>query len=973
MKKRLMCLFLCLIMVVGVFAGCSTKSDEKAKEDIRDGASELAITLTMWVVSEERVSPQTASAVSAALNVLTKAKFKTQLILHYFTEDEYRAKLEETIRAYEEDLANRVVTQAPETESENESGADTVITDETMTNEWGMSVIKYPEAIKNQVDIIYIAGEDMYLDFIENGWLNELDTELGSASKKIKEYVSQTLLSAVKQNGVTYAVPNNRVIGEYTYMLLNKKLMDKYAQQGYVTTGKIDSFYNTYLYTFLNLINKFEDDSVVAIDNTYLPNPDEKVDSYEYCLDLLAHYWSIDPYNYSMLDEFSVFGYHYQSIEELTRGSVELGFNSLFEDEAFTAEYLQLNKFRFDGYFGDATGKTAALKFVDGDYTFLDAFYSNGYCVYEGEEYYPVPVVYPTASTEDIFGNMFGVCSYTRDVGRSMEIITYMNTNAEFRNILQYGVEDTHYELIDNGNGTTTLKYLVDDYKMDIYSTGNVFMAHPQPNMSADIWENGKVQNRYSMVDPLLGFDFFAHAAGRSEEESGVTIDTKLGYTVLYSTGYAKTVLSQNADLAKWIKECDEASQKGIFVYKTYMLDGSDLTINYYVYNNNLTKKTNFSVEDLRETEVTINDKGKEVVTQTNLDFILTYEDTEEKSETGYELSIVSLYTRKSNQFEILGRVNGTDIKAEDIKTTEKDKLLVFDIMDTEEYTIEVYDNVRKPTFYRNTELMNWINACDKNKDKNPASYVLSYVSEPKNGKVERLLVLYRTGLKYVTDLEILPTGEMGELSLYFNYSHSEDDQLDTKDGDVNYQIYYLRVITDEDVDFSYTITSNGEAVRLFGANKDERTEAANDVKPDFVMLGNLDTELVKIMYTLNRELVAKLEACQSYDELVALVGELKRLLTTGENEPVISSFTVLADLVEKYAADNSLKDFYRNILCITGYEVVELTEQDPENPMKEIPATYEDVNGNKESYIYYDSPYAIYRSWLQTYGFLPK
>ncbi|MBE6553049.1 MAG: hypothetical protein E7666_01775 [Ruminococcaceae bacterium] len=972
MKKRLMCLFLCLIMVLGALASCSSATNEQTKNKISDTASEQAITLTMWIVSEEKVSPQTASAVSEALNVLTKAKFKTQLILHYFTEDEYRAKLEETISAYEEDIANGVITLEPETESESGTGADTIITDETETNEWGMSVIKYPEAVKNQVDIIYIAGEDMYLDFIDKGWLNELDTELGSASKKIKEYVSQTLLSAVKQNGVTYAVPNNRVIGEYTYMLLNKELMDKYAQQGYVTTGKIDGFYNTYLYTFLNLIDKFEDDSVVAIDNTYLPNPDEKVDAYDYCLDLLAHYWSIDPYNYSMLDEFSIFGYHYQSIEDLTRGSVELGFNSLFEDEEFTAEYLQLNKFRYDGYFGDATGKTAALKFVDGDYTFLDAFYSNGYCVYEGEEYYPVPVVYPTASTEDIFGNMFGVCTYTRDVGRSMEIITYMNTNAEFRNILQYGVEGTHYEMIDNGNGTTTLKYLVNDYKMDIYSTGNVFMAHPQPHMSADIWENGKVQNRYSMVDPLLGFDFAGHAAGAVEEESGVTINTKVGYTVLYSTGYSKTVLSQNADLAKWIQDSDEAG-KGLYVYKTYMIDGSDLTINYYVYNNNLTKKTNFSVKDVRDVEITVNDKGKEIVTQTNLDFILTYEDTEEDSETGYELSMVSLYTRKNNSFEILGNINGTDIKAEDIPTTEKDKLLVFDIMNTEEYSIEIYDNVRKPTFYRNAELMNWINACDKNKDKNPASYVLSYVSEPKDGKVERIFAFYRTGLKYVTDLEILPTGEMGELNLLLNYSHSEDNQLDTHDGDVNYQIYYLRIITDEDVDFSYTITSNGEEVRLFGANKDERTEAAGDAKPDFVMLGNLDTELVKIMYTLNQELVAKLEACKNIDELTALVGEMKKLLTTGENAPLLSSFTILKDLAEKYAVDSSLKNFYRDILCITGYTVVELTEQDPENPQKEIPATYEDVNGNKESYIYYDSPYAIYRSWMQTYGFLPK
>ncbi len=973
MKKRLMCLFLCLVMIVGVLASCAKKTDEEAEEDIKDQASEQAITLTLWVVSEEEVTAKTAAAVNAAINTLTKAKFKTQVLVQYYTEDEYRAKLEETIRAYEEDLANRVVTT--ESETEDETTGQVEVTDETETNEWGMSVIKYPEALKNQVDIIYIAGEDMYLDFIENEWLAELDTELTSASKKIKEYVSATLLSAAKQNGVTYAVPNNRVIGEYTYMLLNKSLMDKYAQQGYVTTGKIDGFYNEYLYTFLNLINKFEGDSVVAIDDTYMPDANQEVDSFEYCLDLLAHYWAINPDDYSMLDQFSVFGYHYQSLEELTRGSVSLGFDSLFRNEEFTEEYLQLNKFRFDGYFGDATGKTAALKFVDGDYTFLDSFNTFGYCEYEGEKYYPIPVAYPTASTNDIYGNMFGVCAYTRSVSRSMEIVTYMNTNAEFRNILQYGVEGTHYELIDNGNGTTTVKPLVDDYKMDLYATGNVFIAHPEPQMSPDIWENGKVQNRYSMVDPLLGFDFKSYAESTVEEEAGVSINSKVGYTVLYSSGYSKDVLSQNAEIAKFIAAADQAAKKGIFVLKTAQIDGSNLTINYYVYNNNVTKKTKFSVVDLRETETTVNDKGKEVVTQTNLDFFLTYEDTEEDSETGYELSLVSLYTRKTNEFEILAKVNGTAVDPNNIVTTELNKIIVFDFMNTEEFNIEVYKNVHKPSFIRNEDLMNWINSCDSTKNRQPTSYILTYTSEPKDGKVERTLIAYRTGLSCITDLTIVPTGTTGNLELQLQYTHDEDKKLDQKEGDINYSIYYFRITTDADVNFTYTVLSNGEVVELDPSKHiDARTEAAGGVDPDFDLIGTLDTELVKYMYELNNKLVAKLNACQNMAELEAVVSELKVLLSDDpENEPLVSSFTVLADVIADYIQDNSLEDFHRNTLCITTYEPVVFMEPDPEDPRKEVEAKYQDNAGNTEEYIYYASPFAIYRGWMQAYGFLPK
>jgi len=973
MKKRLMCLFLCLIMIVGVLASCSKKTDEEAEEEIKEEASEAAITLTLWVVSEEEVSAETAAAVSKALNALTKSKFKTQIDLRYYTEDQYRAKLEETIRAYEEDLANRVVTLPPE--SEDETTGQVEVTDETETNEWGMSVIKYPEALENQVDIIYIAGEDMYLDFIENEWLASLDTELSSASKKIKEYVSATLLSAAKQDGVTYAIPNNRVIGEYTYMLLNKDLMDKYAQQGYVTTGKIDGFYNEYLYTFLKLVDRFEGDSVVAIDDTYMPDANTEVDSFEYCLDLLAHYWALNPDDYTLLDQFSVFGYHYQSLEELTRGSVSLGFNSLFEDEEFTEKYLQLNKFRFDGYFGDATGKTAALKFVDGDYTFLDSFNSFGYCEYQGEKYYPIPVAYPTASTNDIYGNMFGVCAYTRSESRSMEIVTYMNTNAEFRNILQYGVEGTHYELIDNGNGTTTVKPLVNDYKMDIYATGNVFLAHPEPQMSADIWENGKIQNRYSMVDPLLGFDLQSVAASTAEEEAAVSIDRKLGYTLLYSTGYSKDVLSQNEVIGKFISDADKSGKKGLFVLKTYMIEGSSLTINYYVYNNNLTKKTKFSVEDIRETETTVNEKGKEVTVQTNLDFILTYEDTEEASATGYELSLVSLYTTKTNEFEILGKINGKSLAATDIPTTEHDKLITFDFMNTDEYSIEVYKNLHKPSMIRNEEMMNWIAACDKNRDRAPASYILTYTSEPKDGKVEITLVAYRTGLNCVTDLAIIPTGAAGTLELQLRYSHDEDKMLDQKAGDINYNINYFRITADADVDFTYTVMSNGVVETLDPSKHvDARTEANGDTDPNFVLIGTLDTELVKYMYELNNKLVAKLDACQNIEELKALTAEIKLLLSSDpEFEPSPVVFTLLSDIVEEYKIDNTLADFHRNTLCITGYEQITIMVPDPNEPGKLIEGTYKDTVGNTEEYIYYVSPYAIYRSWMQTYGFLPK
>ena len=84
-----------------------------------------------------------------------------------------------------------------------------------------------------------------------------------------------------------------------------------------------------------------------------------------------------------------------------------------------------------------------------------------------------------------------------------MEIITYINTNKELRNILQYGVENVNYTLDDNGQVTYTDN---NKYWMDITKTGNSFIAYTMAGTDSDIWEYGMKQNRDATVDMILGF-----------------------------------------------------------------------------------------------------------------------------------------------------------------------------------------------------------------------------------------------------------------------------------------------------------------------------------------------------------------------------------------------------------------------------------------------------------------------------------
>ena len=83
-----------------------------------------------------------------------------------------------------------------------------------------------------------------------------------------------------------------------------------------------------------------------------------------------------------------------------------------------------------------------------------------------------------------------------------MEIVTFLNTNAEARNILQYGIEGENYYIDDDG----VLHRYNESYMMDVNKTGNIFMAHPEEDLPEDYWDNGIQHNESVGITPIFGF-----------------------------------------------------------------------------------------------------------------------------------------------------------------------------------------------------------------------------------------------------------------------------------------------------------------------------------------------------------------------------------------------------------------------------------------------------------------------------------
>lgn len=631
MRNRFICLTLGVLMLLMAMTGCNQKNDQADVEQIS------GITLTMWVISEKEVANTDAEmaelkaellkkygegdaynqavaeaettraaydAVEAEITKITKSKFKVNLDLYFYTEEQYFGEQEFDREKYEDMKADgasdeeldaylkkcgklmytniqneeyqllkekaakalkkylkdakaegRVDTDKLKEEfydlhpeyaefanvSDDDEEETEVVEEVTSYNEYEIAEIVYPELQKNQIDIIYLSGFDRYNDYIENEWVQSLDEEIAGASRKLTDYISATLLGGVQIEGSTYAIPNNVSIGEYTYMMVDKELFDKYYYNISDIEDVLDCRY------FLADIVKYEKD-VLPLDATY-----------EECMNMLVWYWSMtyeeqevteededvdigdigeseedkedkeevklfDYYYDKEGDQFSMFGTVYGGAANRNRGSIRLQFSNLFNKTEYLDILRELMTFKFEGYFGEAAeGQTVAVDFVKGDSGIKKAMESKGYYVAEnGRSYYAVIAEYPEATENELYGNMFAVSAFSHfAVGRSMDIITYLNTNSTIRNLLQYGIENKNYSISEPSEGEV-LTMLNDHYQMSLEKTGNVFMAHPGEGKRADAWEGAREQNNESLIDPLLGFDFNTALDG---DENGLDCD----------------------------------------------------------------------------------------------------------------------------------------------------------------------------------------------------------------------------------------------------------------------------------------------------------------------------------------------------------------------------------------------------------------------------------------------------------------
>ncbi len=491
MKKRFLCLLLSAITILLCFAGCSKEVNrEEIMAEIGKEASDGATTISMYLVSEQPVSKKQEQLMEEKVNEITTEKFNIKMDLRYYTEDEYYQKLEANMK-----------TSYDVYENKKTDGLNIKADNPVYVGENGLPAVYYPVIQDFDVDIFYMSGYDKYKQYLDAGYLSDLGEELKGSSKVLNSVINSTLLQSfisVTNNGSgshVYAIPTNRTIGEYTYILLNKDALDMTAY------SKEDIKYLTddNCKDLLGLINANYRDEFVPlysnIDGYYIPD---------------AYYYSANELNAFESDFSLIAGFYDNNMgtdADKPNPNIELLPTTIREKIRILKEY------EFNNYYaqeGEQADKQFAVGYLKGTPVDIEEYL---------DDYEVIVVENPKLQTTDLYESMFAVGKYTDSVSASMQILTYLNTDVEFRNLLLYGVEGENYIwrdsdiLDDDGNPYRVVSRQVEDpdklYIMSAVKTGNVALAYDAEGENPKYNQNILSHNADLEATQLTGLSFY--------------------------------------------------------------------------------------------------------------------------------------------------------------------------------------------------------------------------------------------------------------------------------------------------------------------------------------------------------------------------------------------------------------------------------------------------------------------------------
>ena len=457
MKNRVAALLLIVLMLLPVLASCS--------KEVPPAENEVTV-YTLHMIKGDTTTEEAIKKVELALNRILFYRLGSCLEIHAYTEDEYYdaieakyAEMEEYKLKKEEEKKNNKDKDKDKDKNKNESSEE-VSVDVFTGDDYLDLLMEGGEYVREEprFDIFLINDYEKYYEYATEGKLSAITDPLGSECKILKDYIHPTILSAAVIDKKTYGIPLNTIIGEYSYMVFDKELLDQHGVD-YQTMKSLDD-----LQDYLSVIAEQNPD-VIPLSNTADPT------SVDYIFSSLSPAYVKNKYVYSS----------YESSELASYYSVIQMFNSL-------------------GYLREADeDDRVAVQFISGNEETIAKLEEE-----TGREYEYTVYSNPVATNDNCINGIFAFSSFctANELVAAMELVTAIYTNAELANIFAYGVEGEHYLLNDDGQ----VERRNEDYIIDPEYAGNRFLTYTLAGDDAEKWEKAKLQNLNAEVAVDIGF-----------------------------------------------------------------------------------------------------------------------------------------------------------------------------------------------------------------------------------------------------------------------------------------------------------------------------------------------------------------------------------------------------------------------------------------------------------------------------------
>lgn len=494
MRIRIVCLLLVLVLALPlVLASCNSAT---ALEDV------AAQVYTLYCITGATTTPEAITRVEYEINRTLFYRINSIVKLVMVTADEYRelidSKMEE-IQAYldspvEETSAEGSEGNASDVSSATSSSGSSSGKKKTLVNTAKLSdhakenkhtamsgdaILEDLEAGIEielecpRLDLFLVTDYETYLDLAESGDLAPLDTVLSNEAKAIKSYVHSSFFNAAKVGNKTYGVPCNTIIGEYTYIVFNKDVLD-------ASGVAQETLYSLEDLTDYLAIVKEQNPEVVPLANAVTPSA----------------------FSYMFEDGFAAY---------VNESKVVL---NTYKDSRVNEYLTMLTRYSSLGYFENNAGKTGededvpfAVKFISGTKEQMEALAKENNYVYNR---YSVPIATSENSIDSIF--CLSTLCPTSWQTKAMEILTELYTDEDLQNTFLYGIENENYRLEGNQAEGYQVTRINHDYMMDPAHTGNCFIAYTDLDAGDSLtkWTDARDQNVEAVESKTIGFTFEA-------------------------------------------------------------------------------------------------------------------------------------------------------------------------------------------------------------------------------------------------------------------------------------------------------------------------------------------------------------------------------------------------------------------------------------------------------------------------------